>query len=214
MTTASRTATLVPAERRERTIGDLVQVLSPEASRATSDPIPVEQAAEYVLHEAAGDGKPLNYAALQEACYYAQAAHLGDWGRPLFDEQIEAGEHGPRIPALDPLYAEYADGPIPPPDDANLPLPFPHWMQPGNLCLASARVLGDPLTIVAPPHGEEPWRQALRTGGPGAVVSREAMASWAREDDKRMLETVLEMPREEWEARTRAAEAGPPGTGD
>lgn len=213
MTTASRTATPVSAECRERTVGELVRVLSPEASRATSDPVPVEQAAEYVLHQAAGDGKPLNYAALQEACYYAQAAHLGDWGRPLFDEQIEAGEHGPRIPALDPLYAEYADGPIPPPDGANLPLPFPHWMQPGNLGLASARVLGDPLTIVAPPHGEEPWRQALRTGGPGAVVSRDAMAIWAREDAKRMLETVLEMPREEWEARTRAAEAGLPFTG-
>lgn len=71
MTTTSRAVTTAPAERRERTLGDLVHLLSPEASRATTDPIPVEQAAEYVLHEAAGDGKPLDYTAFQGICCYA-----------------------------------------------------------------------------------------------------------------------------------------------
>lgn len=45
---------------------------------------------------------------LQKLCYYAQAWYcaLHD-GTPLFEDEIQAWVHGPVIPSLYPLYADY-----------------------------------------------------------------------------------------------------------
>lgn len=176
----------------------------------TSDPVPVERVAEYLLLVAAAEGGSLSCAELQETCYYAQAWHLADWGRPLFDEQIEACEHGPRIPALDAVCTGYGDGPIPAPSDADLPIRFSHWMQPGSVLEAYFRVANAAFVVVPRPHGEEPWQHAYRTGGRGAIVDRAEMTEWAKQDIKQMLDDTLEMTPEECEARKRADKAGLP----
>lgn len=37
---------------------------------------------------------------LQKLLYYAQGWHLGMYGRPLFDDKIQAWSHGPVVPAV------------------------------------------------------------------------------------------------------------------
>ena len=62
----------------------------------------VFEVAEWFLHR-----KSLTHKQLQKLCYYAQAWHLALLNRPLFEEEIQAWIHGPVIPALYPIYADY-----------------------------------------------------------------------------------------------------------
>lgn len=51
---------------------------------------------------------------LQKLVYYAQGFSLAILGEPLFDEPIEAWEHGPVVPELYHAYKGYGAEPIPP----------------------------------------------------------------------------------------------------
>lgn len=52
---------------------------------------------------------------LQKLCYYAQAWYCALYSEtePLFDDTVEAWVHGPVIPTLYPIYADYKWNPIP-----------------------------------------------------------------------------------------------------
>lgn len=51
---------------------------------------------------------------LQKLCYYAQAWFCALYdGTPLFDEEIQAWVHGPVIPELYPVFADYRWSEIP-----------------------------------------------------------------------------------------------------
>lgn len=51
---------------------------------------------------------------LQKLVYYAQGFSLAMLGEPLFNEPIEAWEHGPVVPDLYHAYKEHGANPIPP----------------------------------------------------------------------------------------------------
>ena len=44
---------------------------------------------------------------LQKLCYYAQAWHCALYGEKLFEDEIQAWIHGPVIPSIYPIYADY-----------------------------------------------------------------------------------------------------------
>jgi len=44
---------------------------------------------------------------LQKLCYYAQAWHCALYGKPLFEDEIQAWVHGPVVVSLYPLYKGY-----------------------------------------------------------------------------------------------------------
>ena len=173
-------------EGKGRKLGELARPLSWLAGPSTSDPIPVQRVAEYLLHDAADDGRRLDFATLQRLCAVGQAYHLADWGRPFFNEAVETGPDGPLIPALNPLYASCGDASIPPPGDDNLPLEFSHFMQP--------TLLSEVYHIVT--HGwpaplsrrDEPWHAARREHGNGAAVEHDAMRTWAKREIREWLE--------------------------
>ena len=51
---------------------------------------------------------------LQKLCYYAQAWYCALYdGSPLFEDEIQAWVHGPVVPSLYPVYADYKWIPIP-----------------------------------------------------------------------------------------------------
>ena len=207
MTTAAKIES-VPADKFP---ADPVPITfdSGSAFPETAHPVPLQRIADYVLLVAASEGVSLNCTQLHETCYYAQAEHLYDYGRPLFDEPIEAHEHGPRIPALASTCA-IGDDPLPAPGNAELPIHFSHWLQEANVLSGYYRVINAPLTVVPRPHGEEPWQRAYRTAGPGAIVDRAEMGEWSGHDIKQMIDDALNMSTEEWEARLEAKAAGLP----
>jgi uncharacterized phage-associated protein len=76
------------------------------------------QTADYFLtlvDEEAGDS--LSNLKLQKLIYYAQGFHLALVDSPLFDETIEAWEHGPVVPNLYHTYKQFGSGPIPRPSN-------------------------------------------------------------------------------------------------
>jgi uncharacterized phage-associated protein len=62
------------------------------------------QVAEYFIHKANEEKKPITNKKLQKLVYYAQAWSLVLKKRKLFDEKIEAWVHGPAVKSL---YIEY-----------------------------------------------------------------------------------------------------------
>lgn len=73
--------------------------------------------AEYFLaqtDEEAGD--LISNLKVQKLVYYAQGFYLALYGKPLFEEEIEAWMHGPVVPILYHEYKKYGDGSIPLPE--------------------------------------------------------------------------------------------------
>lgn len=76
----------------------------------------VHEVAKYFLtlgDEEAGDF--LSNLKLQKLCYYAQGFHLALFGKSLFDDRIEAWQHGPVVPELYHAYKTNGSGAIPMP---------------------------------------------------------------------------------------------------
>lgn len=71
-----------------------------------------ETVADYFLALANETGDAITNLKLQKLVYYAQAWHLANFGKPLFDEDFEAWIHGPVIPKLYKLYKERGSQPI------------------------------------------------------------------------------------------------------
>lgn len=52
--------------------------------------------------------QPMTHKKVQKLCYYAQAWYCALYdGTPLFEEEIQAWVHGPVVPGLYPVYADY-----------------------------------------------------------------------------------------------------------
>lgn len=113
----------------------------------------VRDVAEWFLSHA-----PMTHKKVQKLCYYAQAWYCALYdGSPLFQDEIQAWVHGPVIPSLYPLYADYKWMEIPQaaacpdlPDDAVAVLEAVYNTY--------GKLSGDELERLT--HSEEPWKAA------------------------------------------------------
>lgn len=71
-----------------------------------------------ITSEDAGDA--MSNLKVQKLVYYAQGFHLALYGKPLFDEEIEAWLHGPVVPSLYHTYKDYKANPLPPPEGLDI----------------------------------------------------------------------------------------------
>lgn len=69
-------------------------------------------------------GENITHLKLQKLVYYAQGFHLALYGEPLFNETIEAWEHGPVVPTLYQDLKQYGASPIPATDTDRAIKPF------------------------------------------------------------------------------------------
>ena len=60
----------------------------------------VHDAAQFFIQRAHEDGNLITHLKLQKLCYYAQGYALALLNEPMFEEKIEAWEHGPVVRAL------------------------------------------------------------------------------------------------------------------
>ena len=75
------------------------------------------EAAEYLIWRATQDGTLITHLKLQKLCYYAQGYSLALVDEIMFDNPIEAWEHGPVVRTLWDEYKRYRREPIPSVDE-------------------------------------------------------------------------------------------------
>lgn len=90
------------------------KMLIPKKSSQPAKKITALEVANYFLNQVDLDSgsDPLSNLKIQKLVYYAQGYHLAMFGKPLFDEEIEAWPHGPVIPSLYTEFKKYGAGPI------------------------------------------------------------------------------------------------------
>ncbi|MCK4553566.1 SocA family protein [Candidatus Parcubacteria bacterium] len=74
--------------------------------------ITAKDVADFFLAKANSVGDQITNLKLQKLVYYAQAWHLANFNKPLFDEDFEAWVHGPVLPDLYHTYKERGSAPI------------------------------------------------------------------------------------------------------
>lgn len=118
-------------------------------------------------------GERITNLKLQKLCYYAQGFHLALFGRPLFEERIEAWEHGPVVPTLYHSYKIHGWAGI----------PIPEHLDTGALSPEERGLLDEVAEVYGQysawklrdmTHAEPPWKDTER----GQAISHQAMQAY------------------------------------
>ncbi|PZP42405.1 MAG: hypothetical protein DI601_18320 [Azospirillum brasilense] len=112
---------------------------------------------------------------LQKLCYYAQGFHLALLDRPLFQEPIEAWQHGPVVPELYHAYKHYGSQSIPAPTDLDL-ASYPEDVRALLDEVYSVYGQYSAWKLRNMTHEEQPWIEAHQAGG--AVIEHAAMQEY------------------------------------
>lgn len=133
--------------------------------------------AAYLLRQAEEDGTVVTHLKLQKLCYYAQGYSLALMSDPMFDEPIEAWEHGPVIRALWDTYKHYRRRPIP---AAEHDVEIEPWRT--RLLDETFRRYGwmTAWDLRNRTHDELPWREAWFEEGEDAHLSHDSMRDFFR----------------------------------
>ena len=137
----------------------------------------VHDAAAYFINRASEDGYLLTHFKLQKLCYYAQGYSLALANEVMFDEPIEAWEHGPVVKSLYQTYKSYQKRAIPATSQQPEIEPWRArilelvnqrygWMAAWNLRNQT--------------HTEQPWQEAWLSDEPNAVLSHDSMKQFFR----------------------------------
>ncbi|NKS20866.1 DUF4065 domain-containing protein [Rhodococcus hoagii] len=113
---------------------------------------------------------------LQKMLYYAQGHRLGQFGEPLFRDEIEAWAHGPVVRSVYHAYKEFGKSPIDP-DEALQDFDWDNykdvedflidvWDRYGALAAWALRERT---------HRESPWKDAFDADARGTVISNRAI---------------------------------------
>lgn len=96
---------------------------------------------------------------LQKLCYYAQAWYCALYdGSPLFEDEIQAWIHGPVIPTLYPVYADYKWNDIPQEDFDESVFDQKVLDILNSVHFTYNKFNGDQLEMLS--HSEDPWIKA------------------------------------------------------
>lgn len=136
----------------------------------------ITEVAKYFLSKEA-----LTHKKLQKLCYYAQAWHLANYGRPLFPSDFEAWVHGPVAPDLYLIYGDWGWLPISQQNNVATQLSNPNITSFLDTVFETyGHFSGDQLENIT--LQEDPWRDA-RAGYSNAeycrnVISQDKMQNY------------------------------------
>ena len=136
----------------------------------------VHDAAQYFIQRAHEDGNLITHLKLQKLCYYEGYA-LALLNEPMFEEEIEAWEHGPVVRTLYDEYKQYRRRPIP-------ALVEPPEMEPwrGRILEMVHQRFGwmSAWELRNRTHAEVPWRESWNSNEPNPELSNVAMRDFFR----------------------------------
>lgn len=109
---------------------------------------------------------------LQKLCYYAQAWYCALYdGAPMFEDEIQAWAHGPVIPALYPVYADFKWNTIPKTNFDENKLSEKTLKILETVYNTYGELSGDQLETLS--HTEEPWIEARGDLKPWEICKNE-----------------------------------------
>lgn len=73
----------------------------------------IDDIAKYFIYISHKEKRPVSNQKLQKLLYYAQAWYLVEYGKKLYEDDIEAWVHGPTIPSVYRKYKKHGSYPIP-----------------------------------------------------------------------------------------------------
>ncbi len=120
--------------------------------------------------EEAGDS--ISNLKLQKLCYYAQGFYLAFFNTPLFDDKIEAWQHGPVIKSLYHNYSDRGSMGIPYIEKLDLAI-YPKRVR--ELLKEIYKIYGQysAWRLRELTHREPPWKEAYEKGA--TVINRKSM---------------------------------------
>jgi len=122
-------------------------------------------------------GDSLSNLKLQKLVYYAQGFHLALTGEPLFEDPLEAWEHGPVVPSLYRGFKQHGAEPIPAPENGFDFAAYPKDVRElldevfsvyGQFSASKLRNLT---------HEESPWKEAYAIA-PSTAISLQSMKDY------------------------------------
>ena len=110
---------------------------------------------------------------LQKLIYYAQGFHLALHDSPLFNEPIEAWQHGPVVPDLYQEYKQYGGGALPIPEGIDVSI---YTQNTKDLLEEVYSVFGQfsAWKLRNMTHEEPPWKETEQ----GETISHESLKSY------------------------------------
>ena len=114
---------------------------------------------------------------LQKILYFAQANYLANFGRPLFDDDIEAWQYGPVVSGIYHAFKHFGSGPI---DQGEIDSDFSKI---ANEDQSQMQMLWDTygrysaLFLFQSSHSHQPWKDAF-TNKERKVITKESMKSF------------------------------------
>ena len=129
------------------------------------------EVAKYVINHEHNEDRPITNLRLQKLLYFVQAKVLVETGEPCFEDEMEAWDYGPVVPAVYNEYSKYHSRPIETTD--TIPLSDANVVKNIDEVID---YLGDTETfeLVQITHSQTPWIVA-RQRGRGAVISKESI---------------------------------------
>jgi len=110
---------------------------------------------------------------VQKLLYYAQGFHLAMFGKPFFEEEIQAWQYGPVVPEVYHQFKEYGSGPIP----LNTEFTFDKFNEEQKDLLSEINtVYGQfsAIKLMDMTHNETPWSNVELN----AVISKDSMSTY------------------------------------
>ena len=142
----------------------------------------VRDVADYMLQRADEDSMRVTHLKLQKLCYYAQGYSLALLSRPMFEEPIEAWEHGPVVRELYDTYKRFGKTAIPAPI-------IPPEIEPWRVKILEEvhRRFGwmTAWDLRNRTHDELPWREAWLEPQNNAALKPESMRQFFRGELRR-----------------------------
>lgn len=114
---------------------------------------------------------------LQKLVYYAQGFHLALNDAPLFEERIEAWQHGPVVPDLYRAYSPFGSAPLPGPTGFDI----------DQIDTETQELLDEVYEVFGQysawklrnlTHEEPPWKDIFRRGVSYIEITQESMAEY------------------------------------
>lgn len=119
---------------------------------------PIDIAKWFINRTDRAAGDDMTHLKLQKLIYFAQAWHLANLGKPLFEEDMEAWAHGPVVPSVWHEYKGYQWESIPSGDDADVDNNVAAYLE--KIYRKYGEYSGKALERLT--HSHEPW---LKTRG-------------------------------------------------